>query len=49
MSMLEMYWAMSRVNIFPICMLATFPKELKINLNSNLAILFVCDIGLFHD
>lgn len=47
---LEMYWAMHRVSgVFSVCMLITFPKKLKINLNSNLAIVCVCDMGLLHD
>lgn len=45
---LEMYWAVSNY-FFSVCMLITFPKKLKINLNSNLAIVYVCDMGLLHD
>lgn len=47
MFMLEVYWVMSKY--FSVDMLFTFSKEWKIHLNSNLAALYSCDIGLLHD
>lgn len=47
---LEMYWAMSRVSgFFSVCVLTTFPKKLKIDLNSNVVVVCMCDMGLLHD